>query len=108
VFTCLIPSDFETFVLSGLYWLWNATLLHYFSNERPPLWSSGQSSWLQNQGYGFDSRRYQKSSKCTRGDPKITGIDLLRMRAFLLRVVPLRSVSWRSPATVSKLGSVLS
>jgi hypothetical protein len=25
----------------------------------PPLWSSGKSSWLQNQGSGFDSRRYQ-------------------------------------------------
>jgi hypothetical protein len=25
----------------------------------PPLWSSGQSSWLQIQGPGFDSRRYQ-------------------------------------------------
>jgi hypothetical protein len=27
--------------------------------ERPPLWSSGQSSWLQIQRFGFDSRRYQ-------------------------------------------------
>jgi hypothetical protein len=26
---------------------------------RPPLWSSGQRSWLQSQGTGFDSRRYQ-------------------------------------------------
>jgi hypothetical protein len=26
---------------------------------RPPLWSSGQSSWLQIQRSGFDSRRYQ-------------------------------------------------
>jgi hypothetical protein len=25
----------------------------------PPLWSSGQSSWLQIQMSGFDSRRYQ-------------------------------------------------
>jgi hypothetical protein len=25
----------------------------------PPLWSSGQSSWLQIQRYGFDSQRYQ-------------------------------------------------
>jgi hypothetical protein len=24
----------------------------------PPLWSSGQASWLQMQGPGFDSRRY--------------------------------------------------
>jgi hypothetical protein len=26
----------------------------------PPLWSSGQSSWLQIQRPGFDSRHYQK------------------------------------------------
>jgi hypothetical protein len=26
---------------------------------RTPLWSSGQSSWLQIQRSGFDSRRYQ-------------------------------------------------
>jgi hypothetical protein len=26
---------------------------------RPPLWSSGQRSWLQIQRSGFDSRRYQ-------------------------------------------------
>jgi hypothetical protein len=33
-------------------------LLH---NIRPPLWSSSQSSWLQIQRSGFDSRRYQIS-----------------------------------------------
>jgi hypothetical protein len=26
---------------------------------RPPMWSRGQSSWLQIQRSGFDSRRYQ-------------------------------------------------
>jgi hypothetical protein len=26
---------------------------------QPPLWSSGQSSWLQIQRFGFDSRSYQ-------------------------------------------------
>jgi hypothetical protein len=31
-----------------------------FSVERPPLWSSGQSSWLQNRRSGFDSRHYQE------------------------------------------------
>jgi hypothetical protein len=31
----------------------------YFANTSPPMWSSGQSSWLQIQGPGFDSRRYQ-------------------------------------------------
>jgi hypothetical protein len=28
-------------------------------NCKPPLWSSGQSSWLQIQRFRFDSRRYQ-------------------------------------------------
>jgi hypothetical protein len=28
--------------------------------EGPPLWSSGQSSWLQIRRPGFDSRHYQK------------------------------------------------
>jgi hypothetical protein len=27
--------------------------------HRPPLWSSGQSSWLQIRRTGFDSRHYQ-------------------------------------------------
>jgi hypothetical protein len=31
--------------------------------KRPPLWSSGQSSWLQIWGPGFDSRHYQKKKK---------------------------------------------
>jgi hypothetical protein len=31
----------------------------YLSTYRPPLWSSGQSSWLQIQRSGFDSRRYE-------------------------------------------------
>jgi hypothetical protein len=30
-----------------------------FSTERPPLWSSGQRSWLQIHGSVLDSRRYQ-------------------------------------------------
>jgi hypothetical protein len=30
------------------------------SKVRPPLWSSGQSSWLQIRRPGFDSRHYQK------------------------------------------------
>jgi hypothetical protein len=29
---------------------------------RPPLWSSGQSSWLQIRRPGFDSRHYQKKN----------------------------------------------
>jgi hypothetical protein len=33
-------------------------LVGYF--PRPPLWSSGQSSWLQIRRPGFDSRHYKK------------------------------------------------
>jgi hypothetical protein len=35
-------------------------LLHMLSLIRLPLWSSGQSSWLQIRMPGFDSRHYQK------------------------------------------------
>jgi hypothetical protein len=31
----------------------------YVEESRPPLWSSGQGSWLQIQMSGFDFRRYQ-------------------------------------------------
>jgi hypothetical protein len=31
--------------------------------NRPPLWSSGQSSWLQIRRPEFDSRHYQKKNK---------------------------------------------
>jgi hypothetical protein len=31
----------------------------YVEESRPPLWSSGQSSWLQIRMSGFDFRRYQ-------------------------------------------------
>jgi hypothetical protein len=35
-------------------------LLYIIVLNGPPLWSSGQSSWLQIQRPGFDSRHYQK------------------------------------------------
>jgi hypothetical protein len=36
-------------------------IIKLFINIRwPPLWSSGQSSWLQIRRPGFDSRHYQK------------------------------------------------
>jgi hypothetical protein len=40
---------------------WKESPIGYDSSwilQRPPLWSSGQSSWLQIQRPGFDSRRY--------------------------------------------------
>jgi hypothetical protein len=33
-----------------------------YQEWRPPLWSSGYSSWLQIRRPGFDSRHYQKKS----------------------------------------------
>jgi hypothetical protein len=36
--------------------------LCYVEESRPPLWSSGQSSWPQIRGSGFNFRRYQTSS----------------------------------------------
>jgi hypothetical protein len=46
VITNFQDSDDDKFVISC-------------SSGRPPLWSSGQSSWLQIQRSGFDSRSYQ-------------------------------------------------
>jgi hypothetical protein len=37
----------------------DSIFLCILSSRGPPLWSSGQSSWLQIQESGFDSRRYQ-------------------------------------------------
>jgi hypothetical protein len=36
------------------------SFLVYVEESRLPLWSSGQSSWLQIRRPGFDSRHYQK------------------------------------------------
>jgi hypothetical protein len=38
----------------------NGYILFKYGNRRPPLWSSGQSSWLQIRRPGLDSRHYQK------------------------------------------------
>jgi hypothetical protein len=37
----------------------NLIYVCYVEESRPPLWSSGQNSWLQIQRSGFDSQRYQ-------------------------------------------------
>jgi hypothetical protein len=44
-----------------LCFLWGTNWIdiYYVEESRPPLWSSGQSSWLQMQRSGFVSRRYQ-------------------------------------------------
>jgi hypothetical protein len=61
-FTSVLFSELKC--LGSLYWryrdkiLFKSTVIYY----RPPLWSSGQSSWLQIRRLGFDSRHYQKKS----------------------------------------------
>jgi hypothetical protein len=40
-------------------WEVRSEYICYVEESRPPLWSSGQSSWLQVQRSGFDSQRYQ-------------------------------------------------
>jgi hypothetical protein len=40
----------------------------FVDEARPPLWSSGQSSWLQIRRPGFDSRHYQGK--------KVVGLEL--------------------------------
>jgi hypothetical protein len=44
-----------------LCFLWGTNWIYicYVDDSRPPLWSSGQGSWLQIQSPGFDSRRFQ-------------------------------------------------
>jgi hypothetical protein len=53
----------QLFPFSSHYSLPSSSYCSYFLlliNQRPPLWSSGQSSWLQIRRHGFDSRHYQK------------------------------------------------
>jgi hypothetical protein len=46
----------------GQYLIYYYLLLIFNVHTRPPLWSSGQSSWLQIRRPGFDSRNYQKKN----------------------------------------------
>jgi hypothetical protein len=41
--------------------------MYFLKARRPPLWSNGQSFWLQIQRHGFDSRHYQ--------DKKVVGLE---------------------------------
>jgi hypothetical protein len=41
-------------------WIFTSIFPYVFIAQWPPLWSSGQSSWLQIRRPGFDSRHYQK------------------------------------------------
>jgi hypothetical protein len=52
-------TNLEEIAISKIYKLSQIYKLSV-TGEEPPLWSSGQSSWLQIRRPGFDSRHYQK------------------------------------------------
>jgi hypothetical protein len=54
-----MPSNLNMSLKENLLYILNIPILRSSlpkSNVRPPLWSSGQSSWLQIRRPGFDSR----------------------------------------------------
>jgi hypothetical protein len=53
------PRRFTTLQASMAYHRDSSTFDILIDEERPPLWSSDQSSWIQIQRSGFDSRHYQ-------------------------------------------------
>jgi hypothetical protein len=62
----LFKINILLYKLRHIFCLWFSVLVGFIKTcnfnilfLRPPLWSSGQSSWLQSWGPGFDSRRYQ-------------------------------------------------
>jgi hypothetical protein len=63
--TCKKPRGYAVvsyYITHANSWTKLNIIQHFFrlcSIQGPPLWSSGQSSWLQIQRPGFDSRRYQ-------------------------------------------------
>jgi hypothetical protein len=60
--------------------------LHFkliYCHTWPPLWSSGQSSWLQIRRPGFDSRHYQKK-KCNGSGTGCTQPREYKLRSYLI------------------------
>jgi hypothetical protein len=53
-------KDKNSWIFSSFYSLSSLIYCHVFPFVWPPLWSSGQSSWLQIRRPGFDFRHYQK------------------------------------------------
>jgi hypothetical protein len=51
------------------FYLYTDLFVHTVYSRGPPLWSSGQSSWLQIRRPGFDSRHYQKKKE------KVVGLE---------------------------------
>jgi hypothetical protein len=52
--------------------------------SRPPLWSSGQRSWLQIRRPGFDSRHYHKK-KCSGSGTVCTQPREYKLRSYLIK-----------------------
>jgi hypothetical protein len=55
----LLQTEWIRLWISPPAWISSAEIWSLSGHGWPPLWSSGQSFWLQIQGSGFDSRRYQ-------------------------------------------------
>jgi hypothetical protein len=64
---------------------------------RPPLWSSGQSSWLQIRRPGFDSRHYLKK-KCSGSGTGCTQPREYKLRSYLIEKWRLLSIEPRNTA----------
>jgi hypothetical protein len=52
-------EDGSVVLMSLVFWTRSSMFWDFIIEEWLPLWSSGQSCWLQIQRSGFDSRRYQ-------------------------------------------------
>jgi hypothetical protein len=63
---------------------WNLSRISMLQVEAgPPLWSSGQSSWLQIRRPGFDSRHYPKK-KCSGSGTGCTQPREYKLRSYLI------------------------
>jgi hypothetical protein len=68
------------------------------SCPRPPLWSSGQSSWIQIRRPGFDSRHY-KGKSLERGPPSLVSTtEELLDRKVAAPVLENREYGRRDPS----------
>jgi hypothetical protein len=59
--SCLLVIRVPGYITEMYCFLWSTNWIYicYVEESRPPLWPSGQSSWLQIQTSGFYSLRYQ-------------------------------------------------
>jgi hypothetical protein len=66
---CICSNVGHWFLVLNLNVIYSHNFKLSFSLGGPPLWSSGQSSWLQIRRPGFDSRHYQKKVMGLERDP---------------------------------------